>query len=109
MVLTILQWNARRLIVNRQEFKKFILNQERCPDIICIQESWLKPCLNYTLHLNLAVHRDHGGVSIFIKQGIGYRIIEINKELEVVIVEIWEGSQSIKIVNLYNQCGKLNK
>lgn len=73
MVLIILQWNARNLIANGQEFKKYILNQERCPDIICVQKSWLKPCLNFSLQGYIAVHRDGqggngGGIVTFIKQ-----------------------------------------
>lgn len=113
MVLQILQWNARSLIANRQEFKNFILKQERCPDIICVQESWLKPCLNFTVLGYFATRRDRqggngGGIVTFIKQDIGYRIVEINQEHEVMVVEIWEGKESIKIVNFYNPCKKLN-
>jgi len=61
MVLIILQWNARSLIANGQEFNKYILNQERCPDIICVQESWLKPCLNFSLKGYITVHKDRQG------------------------------------------------
>jgi len=113
MVLLILQWNARSLIANGQEFKNFTSKQERCPDIICVQESWLKTCLNFPLQGYIVIRRDRtvgtgGGIVTFIKQGIGYRIVEINQEQEVLVVEIWEGSESIKIVNLYNPCKKLN-
>jgi len=38
-------------------------------------------------------------VVTFIKQDIGYRIVEINQEQEVLVVE---GSESVKIANLYN-------
>lgn len=38
MVLILLQWNARSLISNGQEFKKYIDTLEEKPDVICIQE-----------------------------------------------------------------------
>lgn len=41
--ILILQWNARSLLSNGQDFKQFIYNQTEKPGIICIQETWLKP------------------------------------------------------------------
>lgn len=42
MVISILQWNARSLIANGQEFKKFISDLQDKPSVICIQETWLR-------------------------------------------------------------------
>lgn len=39
MVLILLQWNARSLISNGLEFKKYIDKLEEKPDVICIQET----------------------------------------------------------------------
>lgn len=39
MVLIILQWNARSLIANGQEFKKYVENLKEKPNVICIQET----------------------------------------------------------------------
>ena len=36
--MIILQWNARSLIANGQEFKGFIEELKDKPDVICIQE-----------------------------------------------------------------------
>lgn len=41
--LNILQWNARSLVANGQEFKHFISNLQDKPHVICVQETWLKP------------------------------------------------------------------
>ena len=114
MVLTIMQWNARSLIANGQEFKKFIINQESSPDIICVQETWLKPQLHFLIHGYISIRKDRnegngGGVATFIKQDIGYRKVEVNGEQEVVVVEIWEGVYSIRIINFYNPCDRLSK
>ena len=45
----ILQWNARSLTANRQELKKFVAEFKDKPDIICVQETWLKPCLDFVV------------------------------------------------------------
>ena len=39
MVISILQWNARSLIANGQELKKFISDLQDKPSIICVQET----------------------------------------------------------------------
>ncbi len=49
------------------------------------------------------------GVATFIKQGIGYRSVKVDGEQEVVVVEIWEGAQRIRIINFYNPCDRLSK
>jgi hypothetical protein len=35
MVFVILQWNARSLIANGQEFKKYVIDFEMKPDVMC--------------------------------------------------------------------------
>lgn len=49
MGLRILQWNARSLISNGQDFKKFVSDLSNPPDVICIQETWLLPHLSFSL------------------------------------------------------------
>lgn len=114
MVLTILQWNARSLIANGQEFKKFIVDHENSPDIICVQETWLKSHLDFVINGYTSVRKDRdksngGGVATFIKQSIGYRAVEITGEQEAVAVEICDGTQKVRIINYYNPCDKLSK
>jgi len=40
---------------------------------------------------------------------VGYRNIEVSEDQEVLKMEVWEGNQSIKIINFYNPCEKLCK
>lgn len=44
----------------------------------------------------------------FIEQNLRYRVISSN-EIEAVIVEIWTDKGSIKVINLYNVCKKIQK
>jgi len=57
-VMLILQWNARSLIANGQDFKQFIRNRREKPDVICIQESWLKPNLDFIIYGYVSVRQD---------------------------------------------------
>lgn len=53
-----LQWNARSLLANGQEFKKFIEELPIKPDVICVQETWLKPNLDFRIVGYSAVRSD---------------------------------------------------
>lgn len=43
MTFRVVQWNARSLTANGQEFKRMIHEMNNLPGVICIQETWLKP------------------------------------------------------------------
>ena len=114
IIMIILQWNARSLIPNGQEFKQFIYSQQEKPDILCIQESWLKPNLDFIITGYVAVRRDRaegvgGGCRCvtFVKEGIPYRVIDTGVEMETIIIEIWRGKRKLAIINFYNPCRKL--
>jgi len=49
-----------------------------------------------------------GGCGIFIKKGIQYQILGKGKELEYVVIEIWEKEGKLKIINFYNLCKTLS-
>lgn len=109
MVLTILQWNARSLISNGQEFKKYVEDLEVKPDIICIQESWLIPRLDFVIKGFISVRRDRdsgkgGGVITFIQRGLQYKEVRKGDDLEYVTVEVWSREGKILIINFYNPC-----
>lgn len=58
IMVILLQWNARSLLANGQEFKHFVNTLVEKPDIICVQETWLKPNLDFIIYGYLKV----GGV-----------------------------------------------
>ncbi len=76
-MLIVLQWNARSLCANGQEFKVYISQMKEKPDVICIQESWLNSRLDFVLKGYVSVRRDRddgkgGGCVTFIKEGMPY-------------------------------------
>lgn len=107
----ILQWNARSLIGNGQELKRFIDEFKEAPELICIQETWLKP-LDFVIpsYECLRVDRSDrsgGGCATFVKIGLQYRIIDISSNLECLAVEIWSNQNSITVLNYHNPCQPL--
>ena len=112
----ILQWNAQSLVAHGQELKHYIYNSTVKPDVICIQESWLKINLNFKLNNYSIIRKDRlegrgGGVCIFIRNNISYRIKEhINlNNIEYNHVEINIMNLNINIINIYNPGKKICK
>lgn len=48
-LMLVIQWNARSLLANGYEFKGYIDKLRNKPEIICIQETWLKPNLDFII------------------------------------------------------------
>lgn len=70
MITLLLHWNDRSLMANGQDFKKFIDSRSVKPDIICVQETWLKPNLDFVLNDYVVIRRDReqgngGGCATF--------------------------------------------
>lgn len=112
MSFVILQWNARSLIRNGQEFKKYVDDLSVKPSVICIQESWLISKLDFCIKGYSSVRRDRdngrgGGVITFVQTGIQYREVKRGKQLEYVMIEVRIGTESIEIINFYNPCQQL--
>ena len=77
----IMQWNSCGLCAHMNELKNFLFTLCRLPDVICVQEIFLKQ--NKTVHLEgyRCEMRDRdekakGGVATFIIEGIGYRAVQ---------------------------------
>lgn len=113
LMVLIIQWNARSLISNGMELRQFIEVLLKKPEVICIQETWLKPNLDCVIRGYVAVRRDRsegsgGGCATFIKQGLPYKILGLGKELEYMMVEIMIGQKSVVIIHFYNPCRRLD-
>lgn len=81
----------RSLISNGQELKGFTNDFKKKPEIIRVQETWLKPALEFIIKRYDSRRRDRregrGGVCIlFLKQIIQYRVLGKGVELEYLII-----------------------
>ena len=92
MVIHILQWNARSLIANGQEFKKYVYKLQTLPDVICVQESWLKPHLDFvipgfsSIRYDRVSNQNGGGCVTFLKDGLAYRVVPSPEDKEYVTI-----------------------
>lgn len=114
MVLVILQWNARSLLANGQEFKKCVSSLSDKPQVICIQETWLKPQWDFVIYGYTAIRNDRetgkgGGVATSVKNEVSYNLISIGKEQESIVIKVWTGKSSFVIVNYYNPCNRVSE
>lgn len=105
--MLILQWDARSLLANGQELKKYVGDMPRKPDVICIQETWIKPNLDFRLAGYACVRCDReggqgGGRATFISEDITFREVKIGTELQDVTVEIWAREGEVIVVHFYN-------
>ena len=112
MLFYILQWNARSLIANGQELKKVVDIGEDKPDLICIQETWLKPCLDFVIPGYDSVREDlkegtGGGCATFVKAGVQYQRVALSTTLECVAVRVWGEHGRMNVINFYNPCKQI--
>lgn len=108
--LTILQWNVCGLLPRLAELKNYIFASDTIPDIICIQESFLKANKNVEISGYNVERRDRadgakGGVATFINKNLSYNLITSVTEIEELSIEINLGQQKLIICNIYNPPG----
>lgn len=113
LMFYILQWNARSLVANRQEFNRFVDEFKDLPELLCIQETWLKPCLDFVIPGYESVRYDRsekagGGCATFVRSDVQYQRVEIQSALECVVVRVWGKNGWVNIVNFYNPCLQIN-
>lgn len=107
-MITVLQWNARSLISNGQEFKHWIEELNIKPDVIYVQETWIN-CFDFILqgyYDTIGKKEMVEGVQHLLKEKY-HRILGKGIDQEY-IVDIWGREQKIVITNFYNPCKKKN-
>ena len=84
------------------------INSQNKPDFICIQESWLKNSINFKLDNYSLVRKDRfnergGGVCIFIKNNIVFKIKENDfiNNIEYVHMEFFMNNKYFNLVYIY--------
>ena len=89
---TILHWNARGIRAHTEELKKYII-ENGSPDVICLQETFLKPTHAFTFNGYSIERKDRldsekGGLLIMIKHGISYEIVLCPDKIECQAIKI---------------------
>ena len=107
----ILQWNARGLRTNGPELLNFLTSLSYNPEIICIQESWLREDLPFEIPDYFAIYQNRlqnlrGGCAIYVHNSVHFEIISVPAESEFQKVKLTIQNCSCFIVNFYH-CGGL--
>ena len=80
--------------------KKFIPDLTSKPDIICVQETWLKSPKKFWIPGYTFIRKDRvrgsgGGCGIFVKLGVSFEEIECAAKLESIIIRIPSSSKGL--------------
>ena len=114
-LLTILSWNSNSIRAHGEELEKFVINLYPQPDLICLQETFLKSTIPYTVQgynivRNDRIDRNCGGVAKLIKEGISYAELESRRgNIEYITVEISTPNKKLRISNIYCPPEKTHK
>jgi len=111
VMFNILQWNAQSVRAHGDEFKKYV--EENKPDVVCIQETWLKSTQVFRIPGYDILRKDRnidgrdsgrGGCCIFVRKGLAVSNVAVKSEkLETQLIEIWTANMTkIYVANIYN-------
>src|ERR1043165_2452631 len=109
MAVTILQWNARGLRGNKDQLKNYILKACIQPDVICVEETFLKskiesPKLDgYNIIRKDCISNERGGLAIYVKVGLNFNVLDVAEipNIEIQGIEINTLNGHLKIFNSY--------
>lgn len=105
--ISILQWNSNGILLRLGELKQYLANATQPPDIICIQETHLKPkdnfrLTNYNIERRDRQDRSKGGVATLIHNKLAYSVLRPIDDLEELSVTVRLQQNTITIANIYN-------
>lgn len=105
MPVKLLNWNARSVRAHREELKQRVFVENY--DIVCIQESFLKPSDNFEIPGYSSIRSDRktltcgGGLVSFVRNGLKYCKLDSPMHIEAQIFSVRTACGVINIVNVY--------
>ena len=104
--LSIFQWNCNGLLAHANEFKQHLADSKYMYDVICLQETFLKPGKNFSLNGYSTVRKDRigmgkGGLITLVKDSLIYTETDSHNDIECILVKIKTDKNYITIANLY--------
>jgi len=105
-----MQWNARGMTKNRHELRNYLHKTSRPPDVLCIQETFLKtnngnPILEgyTTIRKDKVNNSGKGGLAILVRSGLNYTLKDMTEieHVESQAIELKTKTGPIQITNIY--------
>ena len=116
MTLNLLHPDIQSIYSHGQEFKLYLSSLDIQPDVICVQESFLKPHINFSLSGYGVFRADRplragGGLITFVRDGLSCTELSLpgfeSIECQCYKIAVHNG-QSINVIIFYNPCNKIN-
>lgn len=109
--VSVLQWNCNGVLQRQTELKNHLITNNNKYDVICLQETFLKPGKNFTVSGYNSIRLDRtdenkGGVLTLVRDNINYTQVNNNTDMEYIVVNINLNQSQLKIVNIYIPPGK---
>ena len=115
--LNILHINIRSIKYKIDTLKAFIHSLPKTPDILAITETWLNDTNKtqiqldgYISHHLVRTNREHGGISLFIKDNLDAELLEqhtfINDDLEICTIKLKTPNMNYLISTIYRPHSK---
>src|ERR1043165_5754420 len=109
MAIIIAHWNIRGIRANLYQLKNYLNQSKHLPDIICLQETFLKeknqtPAFdNYNVIRKDNNKHSRGGLATMIKTGISFTLLDIDqiKNFEILGIKIKTENGHLDIINTY--------
>src|SRR6218665_210318 len=107
--VVVAHWNIRGLRANLYQLKNYLNETSYSPDIICLQETFLKEKIktpnfdNYNVVRKDYVKNSRGGLAILIRTGISFTILDIDQieSAEILGIRIKTEHGHLEIINTY--------
>jgi len=106
--LVIMQWNCYGFRAHIYELRRFVSLCTAIPDVICVQETFLKAGQDhrvdgYTILRKDSPHPTRGGLAMLLKDGISHTLLQMDDVpgVERQGIEISTDNGKIKLINVY--------
>src|SRR6218665_1034246 len=107
--IVVAHWNIRGLRANLYQLRNYLKETRYSPDIICLQEKFLKEKMktpnfdNYNVARKDYVKHSRGGLAILIRTGISFTILDIVQieNAEILGIKIKTENGHLEIINTY--------
>lgn len=105
--IKIMQWNACGIKAHFSYFSQYIESLSHRPDVICIQESFLKPDKRFSLRNYVSVRKDRigapkGGVLTLVNRAISFSTLTCPDDVESIGIRLMSSNGNLNIFNVYN-------
>ena len=106
MGFSLLHWNANGLKAHFALFFNYVHSLQTLPDIICIQESFLKPQHKFSFKGYSIIRKDRtcspkGGVVTLVRDSLSYAQVECPDDIESIGVSVSFPEGNITVYNVY--------